>query len=87
MSPNDQITAWKRGEPAHVDARDALAPDPAAVETHGQFQSVSISKMFIAGFLPGAVMAGGLLLMNFLRCKGRGYHGSSELLSLRKVVE
>ena len=38
--------------------------------------------MFIAGFLPGAVMAGGLLLMNYVRCKRRGYHGSSEPLSL-----
>ncbi|MFC3571419.1 TRAP transporter large permease [Paracoccus simplex] len=63
-----------------------IAPDPAAVEAHGQFQSVSISKMFIAGFLPGAVMAGGLLLMNYVRCKGRGYHGSSETLSLRKFM-
>ncbi|WP_323715888.1 TRAP transporter large permease [Paracoccus aminovorans] len=63
-----------------------IAPAPEAIEAHGQFQSVSISKMFIAGFLPGAVMATGLLLMNYIRCKGRGYHGTSEPLSIRKIM-
>ena len=63
-----------------------IAPDPAAIEAHGQFQSVSISKLFIAGFLPGVVMAGGLLIMNYIRCRMRGFHGSPEPLSLRKVA-
>ena len=63
-----------------------LQPDPAAIEAHGQFQSVSISKLFIAGFLPGVVMAGGLLVMNYIRCRMRGFHGSPEPLSLRKVA-
>lgn len=63
-----------------------LQPDPAAIEAHGQFQTVSISKLFIAGFLPGVVMAGGLLTMNYIRCRMRGFHGSAEPLSLRKVA-
>ena len=63
-----------------------LQPDPAAIEAHGQFQTVSISKLFIAGFLPGVVMAGGLLIMNYIRCRLRGFHGSTEPLSLRKVA-
>lgn len=63
-----------------------LQPDPAAIETHGQFQTVSISKLFIAGFLPGVVMAGGLLTMNYIRCRMRGFHGSPEPLSLNKVL-
>lgn len=63
-----------------------MQPDPAAVEAHGTFQSVSISKLFIAGFLPGAVMAGGLLVMNYIRCRIRGFHGSDEPLSLYKVA-
>ena len=62
-----------------------LQPDPAAVEQFGPFQSVSISKLFIAGFLPGVVMAGGLLVMNYIRCRMRGFHGSAEPLSLKKV--
>ncbi len=63
-----------------------LQPDPAAIEAHGTFQSVTISKLFIAGFLPGVVMAGGLLTMNYIRCRMRGFHGSDEPLSLRKVM-
>lgn len=64
-----------------------IAPPIEAVAHHGPFQSVSISKLFIAGFLPGMVMAGGLLTMNYIRCKRLGYHGSAEPLSLRKIAE
>ena len=63
-----------------------LTPPPEAIEAHGQFQSVSISKLFIAGFLPGVVMAGGLLIMNYIRCRMRGFRGSAKPLSLRKVA-
>lgn len=63
-----------------------MQPPPEAVSAHGSFQSVSISKLFIAGFLPGVVMAGGLLVMNYIRCRMRGFHGSAEKLSARKIA-
>ncbi|WP_180897704.1 TRAP transporter large permease [Martelella soudanensis] len=63
-----------------------MQPPPEAVEMHGAFQSVSISKLFIAGVLPGVVMAGGLLTMNYIRCRIRGFHGSDEPFSLRRVA-
>lgn len=63
-----------------------MQPPPEAIEAHGSFQSVSISKLFIAGFLPGVVMAGGLLTMNYIRCRMRGFHGSAETLSARRIV-
>lgn len=62
-----------------------IAPDPAAIEAFGPFQSVSISKLFIAGFLPGVVMAGSLMVMNYIRCRMNGYHGSDEKLSLQRI--
>ncbi|AUH32088.1 TRAP transporter large permease [Paracoccus tegillarcae] len=68
-----------------ISAMGLQAP-PEAVEAHGVFQSVSISKLFIAGFFPGVVMAGGLLIMNYIRCRMRGFHGSAEALSLHKVA-
>ncbi|WP_299358544.1 TRAP transporter large permease [uncultured Paracoccus sp.] len=68
-----------------ISAMGLQAP-PAAVEAHGTFQSVSISKMFIAGFLPGLVMAGGLLIMNYIRSRMRGFHGSDKPFSLREVM-
>ena len=58
-----------------------------AVEKFGPFQSVSISKLFLAGFFPGCLMAGVLLLNNWGRCRAAGYRGSSERLSLRKIVQ
>ena len=63
-----------------------MQPPSAAIETYGAFQSVSISKLFIAGFLPGVVMAGGLLVMNYIRCRMRGFHGSAEPLSGGKIL-
>lgn len=42
--------------------------------------------MFIAGFLPGVVMAGGLLIMNYIRCRINGFHGSDHPFSLREVM-
>ncbi|WP_134682324.1 TRAP transporter large permease [Paracoccus ravus] len=63
-----------------------LLPPPEAVEAHGSFQTVSISKLFIAGFLPGVVMATGLLTMNYIRCRMRGFRGSVEPLSLAKFL-
>lgn len=63
-----------------------MAVPPEAVEAYGPFQSVTISKLFIAGFLPGVVMAGGLLTMNYIRCRIRGFRGSAHSLSLRNVL-
>ncbi|MDO5705616.1 MAG: TRAP transporter large permease [Paracoccus sp. (in: a-proteobacteria)] len=64
-----------------------IAPDPAAIEAYGPFQTVSISKLFIAGFLPGFVMAGCLMTMNYIRARRRGYSGSNEPFSFAKFVE
>jgi C4-dicarboxylate transporter DctM subunit len=60
------------------------APD-AAIEKFGDFQSVSIPKLFIAGVLPGLVLALSLLIMNYIRCKRRGYLGTGEGWSLCKM--
>lgn len=62
-----------------------MAAPPEAIETYGPFQTVSISKLFIAGFLPGIVMAGSLLLANYVRSKRLGYHGGTEPLSARRI--
>lgn len=62
-----------------------MQPPSEAVATFGQFQTVSISKLFIAGFLPGCVMASVLMLNNYFRCRRAGYHGTSEPLSARKI--
>ena len=62
-----------------------MQPPPEAVEKFGVFQSVSIPKLFIAGVLPGLVISGSLLIMNYITCKKRGYKGSAEGFSARNI--
>ena len=50
-----------------------LQAPPEAVEKFGVFQSVSIPKLFVAGVFPGLLMAGSLLIMNYIICRKRGY--------------
>lgn len=53
-----------------------LQAPPEAVEKYGVFASVSIPKLFIAGVTPGLIMAGSLLIMNYILCRRLGYHGA-----------
>jgi C4-dicarboxylate transporter DctM subunit len=61
-----------------------VAP-PAAIAEHGEFGTVSISKLFIAGFIPAFLVAGGLLVLNYVFCRHYGYSGSDEDWSARTV--
>jgi len=58
---------------------------PAAVEEFGQFQTVSIPKLFIAGFMPAFLIAGSLLIMNYILAKKHGYSGSAKGWSSRQI--
>ncbi|MCP1169160.1 TRAP transporter large permease [Limimaricola litoreus] len=55
-----------------------MAAPPEAIEKFGTFQSVSISKLFIAGFVPAFLIASSLLVMNWALCRKHGYTGSAE---------
>lgn len=63
-----------------------MPPPPEAVAEHGQFQTVSIPKLFIAGFLPAFLIAGSLLIMNYILAKKNGYKGSAEGWSARQIL-
>ncbi|MFZ8954819.1 MAG: TRAP transporter large permease, partial [Burkholderiaceae bacterium] len=62
-----------------------MQPPPEAVEKFGSFASMSIPKLFIAGVIPGSVMAGSLLLMNYFISKKNGYKGLTENWSFDDV--
>ena len=62
-----------------------MPPPPAAVEAHGTFQTVSIPKLFIAGFVPAFVIAGSLLVMNYILAKKNNYKGTTEGWSARHI--
>lgn len=62
-----------------------MPPPPAAVEMHGTFQTVSIPKLFIAGFLPAFLIAGSLLVMNYILAKKHNYAGTTDGWSARQI--
>lgn len=62
-----------------------LAPPPEAIEKYGQFASLSIPKLFVAGVIPGLVMASSLLVMNYLISKKSGYRGLTEKWSYGEI--
>lgn len=63
-----------------------MAAPPEAIAKFGDFQSVSIIKLFIAGFGPAFLIAGALLIINYFLCRKKGYRGTEEKLSLRHVL-
>jgi len=62
-----------------------IKPPADAVTQFGSFDSVSISKLFIAGFVPAFLIASSLLMMNYLLCRRHGFRGTAEPLSLKKI--
>ena len=63
----------------------SLAPTAEDIKAHGQFASLSIPKLFIAGVLPGILMALALLVTNYLISKRRGYRGMVESWSFGEI--
>ncbi|MDO5102002.1 MAG: TRAP transporter large permease [Lautropia sp.] len=59
---------------------------PEAMELHGEFSSVSIPKLFVAGVIPGLVMATVLILMNYMISTRRGYKGLTEKWRLADIL-
>jgi len=62
-----------------------MPPPPEAVAEFGNFQTVSIPKLFIARFMPAFLIAGSLLLMNYGLAKKHGYAGTTDGWSVRDI--
>lgn len=62
-----------------------MRPPPEAVEKFGEFQSLSIPKLFIAGVFPALLIATAVIIMNYSRCKKRGYMGLTDAWSLHDL--
>ena len=62
-----------------------MAPPADAVAEFGPFQTVSIATLFMAGFLPAFLIAGSLLVMNYILSRKRGYTGTTEGWSLKHM--
>ncbi|WP_136805836.1 TRAP transporter large permease [Desulfosediminicola flagellatus] len=57
-----------------------------AVAKYGEFQSLSIPKLFIAGFLPALLIATCVLVVNYFRSKKRGYTGITDKWSFGEMA-
>lgn len=64
-----------------------LRPPAEAIAKYGAFQSLSIPKLFIAGFLPAFLIATGVLIANYFRSKKRGYTGITDNWSSADMMQ
>ncbi len=64
-----------------------VMPSPSAIEEFGLFQTVSISKLFMAGVIPASVIAIGILTVNYILSKKEGYVGSQQILCFKKIAQ
>lgn len=62
-----------------------MAPPSEAIEKYGEFASLSIPKLFVAGVIPGLIMAISLLVMNYIISNKRGYRGLTEKWSFGDI--
>ena len=67
-----------------ISAMGLMAP-PEAIAQHGQFASLSIPKLFVAGVVPGFIMASTLVVTNYFIAKREGYKGLTETWSFGDV--
>lgn len=67
-----------------ISALGMQAP-PEAIAQFGEFKTVSISKLFIAGVVPGIIMASSIIVLNYFISRKHGYAGLSESWSGKAI--
>src|SRR5210317_1080805 len=63
-----------------------VIPPSIPMVIYGVAASQSIAALFIAGFIPGVMLAVGLMTMNYVQSKRKGFHGDGKTLSAKPIV-
>ncbi len=63
-----------------------VIPPSIPMVIYGVSGNQSISKLFIAGFIPGLLIAAGLAVVNYFLCRKKGYVGSTDGWSLSRIT-
>lgn len=64
-----------------------VIPPSIPMVIYGVSGNQSISKLFIAGFIPGLIIAAGLAIVNYYLCRKKGFVGSVESWSIGRVAK
>ncbi len=64
-----------------------VIPPSIPMVIYGVTASESITKLFIAGVIPGICIAGGIIVVNFFLCKKKGYKSDMENWSAISVLK
>ncbi len=64
-----------------------VIPPSIPMVIYGVSGNQSISKLFIAGFIPGLIIAIGLAIVNYYLCRQKGFVGSSESWSFIRIAK
>lgn len=63
-----------------------IIPPSIPMVVYGVSTSTSISSMFIAGFLPGLMIGGSLILVSYIYCKKHGWKGDDYKYSAKEKL-
>ena len=63
-----------------------VIPPSIPMVIYGVSANQSISKLFIAGFIPGLILAMGIATVNYFLCRKKGYVGSQACWSVGKIL-
>ncbi|MGO4886731.1 TRAP transporter large permease [Anaerobacillus sp. MEB173] len=63
-----------------------IIPPSIPMVIYGVVGSVSIGNLFIAGILPGIIVALGLIVWTYIYSRRKGYHGTDEKTSIKKIL-